>query len=43
MPSVLQEDKEKILFTTVPSALEILDFVWNHVLDSFISDDSVFL
>jgi hypothetical protein len=30
-----KKDKEKILFTTSPSALEIIIFVRNHVLDSF--------
>lgn len=43
LPSVVWEDREKVLFMIVPSALKILDSVWNYALDSFFNENNVFL
>jgi hypothetical protein len=38
----MKEHKEEIPYTTVPSALEILAFVWNYILDNTISESKYF-
>jgi hypothetical protein len=37
----MKKEEENILFITVSSAPEILDFVWSKVLDSFINEENI--